>query len=181
MVLAVRKPGSTLLLTVLLACATAHPLERDEGGGGGDSIRLKTLQLLVAGDLNGAGEYYLLATGVSQLPRWLVAFQNAFNVANRVAGPCQRVAEDIAGGFKRLGQSPALVTFTTNMKDGNAARIGFDLGAGQTAQVSVAGHHVAVRCGERIYDAFTGPTGMLVADYIAHLLPGMQSFPVVMK
>jgi len=169
-------------VAILLACATLHPLDpEDSGGGGGDSIRLKTLQLLVAGDLEGAGEYYLLATGASQLPRWFVAFQSAFSVANRIAGPCQRVADDIAEGFKRLGQSPTLVTFTTNVKDGNAARIGFDLGSGQTAQVSVAGYHVAVRCGERIYDAFTGPTGMLVAEYIQQLIPGMQSFPVVMK
>jgi len=29
--------------------------ERDEGGGAGDSIRWKTLQLLLAGDLEGAG------------------------------------------------------------------------------------------------------------------------------
>ena len=81
--------------------------------GVGDSIRLKTFQLLVAGDLEGAGEYYLLATGATQLPRWLGALQNAFNVANRVAGRCERVADDILEGYKRLGQSPTLVTFTT--------------------------------------------------------------------
>ena len=29
--------------------------------------------------------------------------------------------------------------------------------------------HVVVRVGDRIYDAFTGPAGMTVADYMARL------------
>lgn len=33
----------------------------------------------------------------------------------------------------------------------------------------------------RIYDAFTGPTGMLVAEYMVHLVPGMQRLPIVMQ
>lgn len=175
------RTGGALVLAILLACAAVRPDERDTGGGGGDSIRWKTFQLLAAGDLEGAGEYYLLATGATQLPRWLVALQSAFSVANRVAGPCQKVADDIFEGFERLEQNPTMVTFTTNATSGNAARMGFVLGDGRVAQVSVSGYHVAVRCGERIFDAFTGPTGMLVAEYMEHLVPGMQSFPIVMK
>jgi len=170
-----------VLVAFLLACAAVRPAERDEGGAGGDSIRWKTLQLLVAGDLEGAGEYYLLATGASQLPRWLVAFQGAFSTANRVAGACQQVADDILEGFKRLDQNPTLVRFTTGNSEGAAGIIGFDFGGGQVQQVSMNGFHLAVRCGDRIYDAFTGPTGMLVAEYLRHLIPGMQRFPIVMQ
>jgi len=170
------------LAAVVLACATGRPVvERDASGTCGDSIRWKTLQLLLAGDLEGAGEYYLPATGASQLPRWLVAFQGAFNVANRVAGSCQKVADAIFEGFKRLEQSPALVTFTTETRTKAGAVIGFDLGDGKVVQVASNGWHVAVRCGDRIYDAYTGPSGMLVADYLARLIPGMQSYPIVMK
>jgi len=119
-----------VLVVLLLACATAHPVERDSGGGGGDSIRWKTLQLLVAGDLEGAGQHYLLATGSSE---------------------------------------------------GAAGIIGFELEDGTVQQVSVNGFHVAVRCGDRIYDAFTGPTGMRVAEYLTHLVPGMQRFPITVQ
>jgi hypothetical protein len=170
----------SIAVAILLSCATTHPIE-DGGGGGGDSIRWKTFQLLVAGDLEGAGEYYLLATGASQLPRWLVAFQAAFSAANRMAGACQRVADDIFEGFKQLGQSPTLVRFTTGNSEGAAGIIGFDLGDGKVQQISMNGFHVAVRCGDRIYDAFTGPTGMRIAEYMAHLIPGMQRFPITMQ
>jgi len=169
------------MAVALLACAGVRQAERDPGGGGGDSIRWKTFQMLAAGDLEGAGEYYLLATGATQLPRWLVALQNAFSTANRIAGPCRQVADDIVEGFKRLGQSPTTVTFTTNNPQGLAGIIGFDLGGGKVAQVATNGLHVAVRCGDRIYDAFTGPTGMLVAEYMKHLIPGAESYPIVMK
>src|SRR5262245_12072831 len=152
------------LLVVLLACATVPFVDLDEGGGVGDSVRWKTFQLLAAGDIAGAGEYYLLATGATQLPRWMVALQRAFDAANRVAGPCEKVADDILEGFKRLGQNPTLVRFTTTVNSGAGGRISFDLEDGTNVQVSIAGYHVAVRCGERIYDAFTGPTGMLLAD-----------------
>jgi len=175
-----RKLAAVALL-LACTCATARPIERDEGGGGGDSIRWKTLQLLVAGDLDGAGEYYLLATGASQLPKWLVAFQNAFSAANRVAGACERVADDVLEGFKQLGENPSLVRFTTGNSAGAAGVIGFDVGDGTVQQVSVNGLHVAVRCGDRIYDAFTGPVGMRIAEYMTHLIPGMQRFPITMQ
>ena len=45
-----RAPMPAFLLVVLLGCATARPVGLDEGGGVGDSIRLKTLRLLLAGD-----------------------------------------------------------------------------------------------------------------------------------
>ena len=146
-------------------------LVREAALGISDSIRLRMLALIAQGDIAGAVEYYLLATGASTAPRWLVAMQRAFDAANRVAGPCQRVADAILEGFKKLGQNPAYVRFAS--QKGNL--IGFEVNAGEslsTVQVSNNGSHVAVQLSGRIYDAFTGPAGLATQDYLARLING---------
>jgi RHS repeat-associated protein len=142
-----------------------------------NSVTARVWVMIAQGDIAGAGEYYLLATGASQLPRWFQAMQAAFSAANRVAGPCQRVANDIYNGFQKLGQNPTFVNFSTGSAKGSAGRIGFEQG-GQWTMVSTGGTHVAVQVGSKIYDAFTGPAGMTLADYTSRLVSGMQSFPV---
>jgi len=138
-----------------------------------DSVRLRMLAMIAQGDISGAVEYYLLATGATTAPRWLAAMQRAFDVVNRRAGPCQEVADDVLEGFKRLGQNPAYVRFANQLQ--NNRYIGFEMTPGvpaSTLQVSTNASHVAVRVGERIYDAFTGPAGLVVKDYLARLING---------
>jgi len=138
-----------------------------------DSVRLRMLALIAQGDIAGAVEYYLLATGATTAPRWLVAMQRAFDLANQRAGPCQQVADDVFEGFRRLGQNPAYIRFTSVLE--NNRYIGFEMTPGDmssTLQVSNNAFHVAVRMADRIYDAFTGPAGLMVQDYMARLING---------
>jgi len=124
-----------------------------------DSIRMKLLAMIARGDVVGAGEYYLLATGASQLPRWLSAMQQAFNAGNQVAGKCEGVANNIAEGFKKLGQNPQLVKVF-----GDAGQY---LSWRGQQMVSNNNFHVAVMNGGRIYDAYTGPAGMTWVEHQA--------------
>jgi hypothetical protein len=45
----------------------------------------------------------------------------------------------------------------------------FNLADGTSPPITRNGYHVVVRVGDRIYDAFTGPAGMTVAEYMARL------------
>ncbi|HYO59318.1 hypothetical protein [Archangium sp.] len=40
---------------------------------------------------------------------------------------------------------------------------------GSSTLIATTGKHFAIRLGERIYDAFTGPEGMLLEDYLQRL------------
>lgn len=142
-------------------------------GGLPDSIRVRMLILIAQGNIDGAVEYYLLATGATTAPRWLSAMQRAFDVLNQRAGPCQQVAYDVFEGFKRLGQSPVYVRFVN--VDPRELRIGFDVVTGdaiRSKQVSQLGFHIAVKVGERVYDAFTGAAGLKMQEYLARLVNG---------
>jgi hypothetical protein len=161
-----------VLLVVGVGCATPtvrisdSPHTTDPGSlecGLPDSLRVKMLEALTRGDVIGAIGLWRLHTGrEGALPRALQAFQEAFNAANRIAGPCERVARDIHEGFKFLGGTPRY------------ARISSTQGPFLTWQgrvlVSDNKLHRAVRYGERIYDAFTGPAGMLESEYRLHML-----------
>ncbi len=111
-------------------------------------------------------------------PAWFFRFRDAFDASNRIAGPCLKVAADIAEGFRRLGQSPQTLRCTTSIATGPAGRIGFDLGGGRWAQAATNGLHEAVLLSGRVYDAFTGPAGMALDEYKLHLQSGMQNYPI---
>jgi RHS repeat-associated protein len=155
------------------AYALSNPINfTDATGNMPDSIRLRTLAMIAQGDIAGAGRYYLLATGASQLPRWFQMMQNAFGAANRVAGPCQQVAKDIYSGFGHLGAKPEYLRI--------ASTEGQFLSWQGRTMVSNNNVHVAVRHGKRIYDAFTGPAGMTEAEYIAAMMhEGQLLFTVI--
>ncbi len=153
------------VLLCLTACGGVRQTQRLDGGGGGaggqplTTLHAQVFKLIVRGEIPQAIEYYKLAAGVEQVPRWLLLMQGAFSTANRVAGPCRQVADDIYEAFKRLGQSPQIVRVAaSNNPRGILSWQG-------KALMSETNKHFAVMNAGRIYDAFTGPTGMLWAEY----------------
>lgn len=127
-----------------------------------DSIRLKLLAYLARGDIAGAIVMYQVHTG-KVAPTWLMDLQAAYGVANQAAGRCQQVARIIHTAFIKLGQTPQYIAFRTK---GDEEFMVFELASGRSAPVSRNAYHVAVRVGDLIYDAYTGPLGMKLADYL---------------
>lgn len=131
----------------------------DLSGGVPDSVRTHALALILRGEIAAAGDYYLLATGAAQLPKWFTALQQAFDAASRTPNACQATANAIAEGFRRLGQSPQLVRILST---------GGDMLSWRGRQlVSDNNFHVAVLNDGRLFDAFTGAVGMTWAEYQA--------------
>ncbi|MFL5350995.1 hypothetical protein, partial [Archangium sp.] len=118
---------------------------------------------LVRGDIAGAIALYEAETGQAA-PAWLMELQGAYSVANQQAGKCQQVARIIHTAFGKLGQTPQFVAFTTSRQ---TPYMVFELTSGKTASISHTGYHVAVRLGDLIYDAYTGPLGMKLSDYLS--------------
>jgi hypothetical protein len=137
---------------------------------GDESIRARLKACLLMGDLNCVVTHYLLLKDIGRVPDWLVAFQNAFAVANQKAGECTKVAKTIHEGLTRLGQNPEFLRFTIR---GRAMVMGFDeISNGvliRTHQLSTRGYHVAVRLGDKVIDAYTGPAGLPFREYMARL------------
>ncbi|KFA88447.1 hypothetical protein [Archangium violaceum] len=137
---------------------------------GDESIRARLKACLLMGDLNCVVDQYLLLENIGRVPGWLVAFQNAFAVANRKAGECEKVARIIHEGLTRLGQNPEFLRFTIR---GRAMVMGFDeISNGvllRTHQLSTRGYHVAIRLGDKVIDAYTGPAGLPFREYMARL------------
>ena len=130
-----------------------------------ESTRLKLLSYLAQGDIVGAIAYYELQTG-HQAPAWLRNLQVAYSVTNQAAGKCQEVARTLHTAFTRLNQTPQYVAFKANQGEDYMI---FELANGKQAPVSHTGYHVTVRLGDLIYDAYTGPAGMKLSDYVARL------------
>lgn len=147
-----------------------------------DTLRTRMMAALARGDLAGAISLWELETGQSA-PTWLQAFQNAFSSANQKAGPCIQVAKSVFEGFKQLGNNPSYVRFTAAGSRWGDEFIAFELRAGEprsSIQISINAVHYAVRVGDRIYNAMTGPTGLLVTDYMNRLhSPGSLSSQIV--
>jgi hypothetical protein len=110
----------------------------------------------------------------------LVSF---FQVANQRVGPCKEVARNIVEGFNQLGKNAAYLRFRTEGAHKTANLMAFELRAGEprsTVQVSNNSTHYAVQAGGRIYDAFTGPAGLEIADYLTRLIsPGTITYETV--
>ncbi len=137
---------------------------------GDESIRARLKACLLMGDLSCVVDQYLLLENIGRVPGWLVAFQNAFAVASRKAGECEKVAKLIHEGLTRLGQRPEFLRFTI---DGQAKVMGFDEVAQgvliRTHQISTRGYHVAVWFEGRVIDAYTGPAGLPLREYMVRL------------
>ncbi|WP_052518769.1 hypothetical protein [Archangium violaceum] len=133
-----------------------------------DTLRVRVLAALARGDIAGAIALWELEMG-RQAPLWLRALQNAFSTDNQRAGPCIEVAKAIFEGLKRLGAEPSFVRFTAH----GSRFLGFEMRAGKpgsTIQVSERWMHVVVRVKDRLYDAFTGPAGLPVDEYMKRLV-----------
>lgn len=99
--------------------------------------------------------------------------QSAYSASNRVMGACIHVGRNIFNGFKAFGGDPPYVRFSP---PGSPPVLGWEVRAGEplsTIQVSDIGRHYAVMLNGKVYDAFTGPEGMLLNEYLKRLLaPG---------
>jgi hypothetical protein len=133
-----------------------------------DTLRARMLTALGRGDLAGAVSMWELEMGRSA-PKWLHAFQSAFSLDNRRAGPCIEVARSIATGFKHLGGKPSFIKLTSRGSD----YLAFEVRAGEplsTVQLSNRSIHVVVQFRDKIYDAFTGPQGLTMDEYLKRLI-----------
>jgi len=146
------------------------------------TIKTRMLAAIAQGDLAGAIALWELEMG-RRAPQWLTEFQAAFNVANQRAGPCAEVAKSVFEGFKRLGEKPAYVRFTSTGSMRGANVIAWERRAGDpssTFQISIGFYHYAVQVKDRVYDAMTGPMGLTVTEYLKRLQsPGALSMQVV--
>lgn len=134
-----------------------------------DTFRAQMLALLARGDIQGAIALYQLETGRQTLPQWLRLLELAFAAENRRPGPCIEVARNISTAFQQLGGKPSFIRLTPRGSD----YLGFEMRAGEprsTVQLSDLGLHVVVRLRDRIYDAFTGPQGLSVDEYMRRLV-----------
>lgn len=134
-----------------------------------ESTRARMLALLAQGNTAGAIEMWKVHTG-REAPKALRAMQAAYGAANQVAGACIRVAKAIHSGFHELGGKAQYLKFTPR---GDVPFLGWETKAGipqSTIQISATGVHYAVRFKDRVYDAFTGPEGMLLEHYLKRLV-----------
>jgi hypothetical protein len=97
---------------------------------------------------------------------WLTNLQAAYSAANQAAGKCQEVARTIYTAYNRLSQKPEYIAFKAS---GQVDYMTFDLASGRSAPVTRTGYHVAVKVGDVIHDAYTGPLGIKLQDYLARL------------
>ncbi|HYO74427.1 MAG TPA: hypothetical protein VEU33_50965 [Archangium sp.] len=134
-----------------------------------DSVRVKMLAAIARGDIAGAISMWQLATNRDTVPPALAALQSAFSLANRMAGPCARVAKDIYQGFKSLGGNPQYLRISSTQGD--------FLSWQSRTLMSDNNRHFLVEYEGRFYDAFTGPAGMLRAEYLKSL--AMRGEPII--
>ncbi|MFY0577682.1 hypothetical protein ACN28S_28220 [Cystobacter fuscus] len=168
------RPALLLLLCLLSwGCSAIPPAPGD------DSIRARLKACLLVGNMACVVDQYLVLQDIGRMPGWLVAFQNAFSIANRKAGECERVARTVHEGLVKLGQQPEVLRFTVQ---GDTKLLGFnELSNGvlvRNHQVALTGEHVAVKWGEKVIDAYTGLAGLPLSDYIARLSTAANSHVV---
>lgn len=130
-----------------------------------ESTRAKVLAALARGDVAGAIAAYEVHVG-SKAPEWLRALQTAFSAKSQEVGKCQEVARILHEAYSRLGRAPEFITFRANASHDY---ITFDSPGGKALTLTRSGYHAAVRAGDLIYDAYTGPVGMKLSDYLARL------------
>ena len=134
-----------------------------------DTVRVKMLAAIARGDIAGAISLWQLATNRDTVPPALAALQSAFGLANRVAGPCARVAKDIYQGFKSLGGNPQYLRVSSTE--------GPFLSWRNRTLMSDNNVHFLVAHEGMLYDAFTGPVGMSRVEYLKNLV--MRGEPII--
>ncbi len=128
------------------------------------------------GDMRCVVDEYLLLKDLGQMPGWLVAFQNAFSITNRRPGECEKVARAIHTALREFTQRPVFIRFSIR---GKSRFMGFDVIENgvfvRNLQVSPTGHHVAVKLGDRVIDAYTGLAGLPLREYMTRLTTSSDS------
>jgi hypothetical protein len=130
-----------------------------------ESTRAKVLAALARGDVPGAIAAYEVHVG-QRAPEWLRALQTAYSAKSQEVGRCQDVARIIHEAYSKLGRAPEFIAIRANA---NHDFITFDSPGGKVQTLTRTGYHVVVRAGDIIHDAYTGPAGMKMSDYLARL------------
>lgn len=157
--------GVMAIPTPAASAPTLIPLVQQSLLTGASSIQFKILTYLSRGDIVGAIALYEAETGHAP-PAWLLNLQGAYSTANQVVGRCQQAARTIHNAFTQLEQKPQYIAFKAKADE---EFITFDLASGKSPSITANGYHVAVRMGERIHDAYTGPLGMTLKEYMSRL------------
>ncbi len=126
-------------------------------------IRNLLLSGKVAEALNSAKEHY------GRVPEWLRSYAAAFDAAKRAVGQCQEVAKAIHAGMTQMGQQADYLRIRSTWD-----YVSFQPLAGKEQTITRTGYHVVVKVGDTVFDAYTGPAGMKVTEYLSRLstLPG---------
>lgn len=130
-----------------------------------ESTRARLLASLARGDIAGAITAYATHVG-SQAPQWLRALHTAYSAKSQEVGRCQEVARIIHTAYSKLDKAPEFIAFKATA---NQDYITFDLPNGKVQTLTRTGYHIVVRVGDVIHDAYTGPLGMKMTDYLARL------------
>jgi len=159
-----RADGRTAASHVSTLVLSSPPGPQDE------SIRARLKACLLMGEMQCVVEQYLLLKDLGRMPGWLVAFQNAFVENSRRAGECEKVARAIHLGLREFAQKPVFIRFSV---EGRYKQLSFDVMENgvmvKNLQVSETGHHVAVKLGDKVIDAYTGLAGLPLREYLARL------------
>jgi hypothetical protein len=136
-----------------------------------ESIRARLKACLLMGEMQCVVEQYLVLKDLGRMPGWLVAFQNAFAEGSRRAGECEKVARAIHLGLREFAQKPVFIRFSV---EGRYKELSFDVMENgvfvKNLRISETGHHVAVKLGDKIIDAYTGLAGLPSREYMARLI-----------
>lgn len=149
-----------------LAQAPVLPVASRTVSGITDTTRAHIFAALARGDIAAAIAAYEIHAGRTA-PEWLLKLQTVYSAAGQKIGQCQEVARTIHAAFIQLNRQPEFIAIRTRGVSNDYMT--FDVGGGKALSVTRNGYHAAVQAGERVYDAFTGPAGMKVADYLARL------------
>ncbi|WP_309893218.1 hypothetical protein [Archangium sp.] len=149
-----------------------------------ESIRARLKACLLMGEMQCVVEQYLLLKDLGRMPGWLVAFQNAFADNSRRAGECEKVARAIHLALREFAQKPVFIRFSV---EGTHKQLSFDVMENgvmvRNLQISETGHHVAVKLGDRVIDAYTGLAGLPLREYTARIItrPGSRLIQEVVE
>ncbi|NVJ21169.1 hypothetical protein HUW62_08065 [Myxococcus sp. AM011] len=140
---------------------------------GDSSIEARLKACLLPGDVQCViGQWMVLKTAET-VPDWLRRLQWAFDVSNRQAGQCVKVAKAVHEGLLKLGERPVFLRVT--LEGEQRKMLGFDeIVKGvfvKTHQVATTGLHVAIKIQGRIIDAYTGLAGLPEEEYMKRLIP----------
>jgi RHS repeat-associated protein len=149
----------------------------DPSGLGFDSPTTQMFAALARGDVVTALYYFETATGVSAFTAQAIigGLTTALAAELGTPGACPGVAKNAFPLLEKLGvYLGGLKPVYYKIISTTGGIIGFQKIATDpksTVQLATNGRHVAVKLGDRIFDALTGPGGMSEAEYLERIWP----------